>query len=153
LLFDAVLEEVKDQFPTFAPTIKREGVSEFILYGNYYHHVYDFLYVVIFNAAKYGRQDGILLQRIELDREGPQQLKVSIVVGSQIRACDSVADVQENIRLAMAGSIEDAMVIEGRSGIKKLLRLESDVKEITAIDVAFEGDMIMFSCSLTLAET
>jgi hypothetical protein len=150
LLLDAVLSEVQDQFPDYRPTITRVNVSDLELVGMYYHHVYDFLSVVIYNAGKHGDRKGLLIQTVKLSDVENGVRRVEIIISSQINRSDSLSDVRRNIDAAMSGSIEDAMVIEGRSGLKKLLRLSSDVKEITSIDASYEGDIVSVRCELRL---
>jgi hypothetical protein len=44
----------------------------------------------------------------------------------------------------MSEDIEDAMVVEGRSGIRKLRQLSADVAEIHDIYVTYSGDTVSF---------
>jgi hypothetical protein len=151
LLLDAVLDEVKGHFPSFDPTIERSGLYDIELVGMYYHHVYDFLRVVVDNAAKHGRQQGLLRQTIELTTSPSGVRRLEIAISSQISKNESMDNVKANIDGAMGGSIEDAMVVEGRSGLKKLMRLSADVREIEAIIVAYDEDIVTFRCIMNLA--
>ena len=49
-----------------------------------------------------------------------------------------------------SGNIEDAMVVEGRSGLKKLLQLSADVREIESIFVSYENDLVHAHCVMNL---
>lgn len=149
LLLDAVLEEVKGQFPDYQPKIARSGLSDIELVGMYYHHVYDFLYVVIYNAAKHGSKRGILGQKITVE-EFPGRRRLEIEITSQIAPGNSIQTVRENIDNAMGGSIEDAMVVEGRSGLRKLSQLSTDVPQIEAIFHTYGDDTVRFHCVLNL---
>ena len=149
LLLDAVLDEVKGHFPHYSPKIERYGLSDVELIGAYYHHLYDYLYVVIYNAAKHGRPDGRLLEEINFTSVSQRQ-RLEVIIASEIKPSDNIEHVKQNVTSALSGSIEDAMVVEGRSGIKKLLRMSSDVKEIKSINVGFEGQLVRFSCVIEL---
>ena len=152
LLLDAVLDEVKGHFPTYNPIMKREGLSDIELVGMYYHHVYDFLYVVIYNAAKHGDRQGPLGQAIELSDGLNSMRRLKIIISSRIAKGASIDKVRSDIDAAMSGSIEDAMVVEGRSGLKKLLRLSADVREIKSIKVSYTENVISFHCVMILAK-
>ena len=121
-LLDAVLDEVKGHFPHYSPKIERYGLSDVELIGAYYHHLYDYLYVVIYNAAKHGRPDGRLLEEINFTSVSQRQ-RLEVIIASEIKPSDNIEHVKQNVTSALSGSIEDAMVVEGRSGIKKLLRM------------------------------
>jgi len=149
LLLDATLDEMKGHFPDFEPQIERSGLADLELIGMYYHHVYDFMYVVIYNAAKHGKRNGRLVEEIAvLPGVVPGTLEIGIA--SEICEQDTIEQVRESIDAAMSGDIEDAMVVEGRSGLKKLLRMSTDIREIKSIDVSYIGRFVRFKCVLAL---
>ena len=150
LLLDAVMHEVKEHFRNYQPKIERSGLSDIELVGMYYHHIYDFLYVVIYNAAKHGARTGVLRQNITLSDGAENTRRLEIVISSEIARGDSIDAVRANIDGAVAGSIEDAMVVEGRSGVKKLLRLCADVREIEDIHPSYEDGFVNFHCVMNL---
>src|ERR1700730_4576265 len=69
LLLDATLDEVKGHFPDYEPQIERTGFADLELIGMYYHHVYDFMYVVIYNAAKHGKKMVGSLKKLPCHRQ------------------------------------------------------------------------------------
>jgi hypothetical protein len=151
LLLDAVLGEVKEHFSDYAPKIRRAGLSDVELFGMYYHHVYDFLNVVIYNAAKHGKRSGLLVQDIQIKESPGQPSLLQVSISSEKSDAESMEAAKSNINNAMSGSTDDAMVVEVRSGIKKLIRLSSDVKEISNFGVSFDDGLIRFNLSLELA--
>jgi hypothetical protein len=151
LLIDAVMDEVKEHFPNYEPQINRVGMADVEVFGMYYHHLYDFLYVVIYNAAKHGKRDGILSEDVRLIHSGDGAAYLELIVSSEIRTVDEMQAVKANIDAAMSGNIEDAMVVEDRSGIKKLLRLHADVKEIIDISVTYPERRVSFKLVLALS--
>ena len=124
LLFKAVVSEIKGFFPEYTPQQIIED-SEFIITGGVYFVIYDALFILIYNAAKYGKKDGLLKISIS-PRITSDGTSINIVVVSDIAPNDLMLNVENFIKSALEGDCEDALVIEGRSGIKKLLRLQQD---------------------------
>ncbi|MBU1334416.1 MAG: hypothetical protein KJ944_21355 [Alphaproteobacteria bacterium] len=148
LLFEAVMDEVQEHFPDFEPTIEQIGLQDIDVFGVLYHHVYDFLYVVIYNAAKHGHRCGLLSNKIVTEQSDLIINSIVISVSSDLHPGDTDADVLARIEEALAGDLEDAMVVENRSGIKKLRRMEADVREIEKVDWGIEDRRITFSCHI-----
>ncbi|MBD9638458.1 hypothetical protein IB277_19325 [Ensifer sp. ENS07] len=151
VLIEAVLEEVKGHFSDFKPTIVSLGIRDIELVGAVYHHMYDFLYAVIHNAARHGNRTGSIeteLQLIPIDA-AHQILYVGIT--SQIRPTDDIASVIEIIESRVAEVSEDAMIVEGNSGIKKIVRLPLDVEEITRTSFGSRDDTLTFAIEMKLA--
>lgn len=145
ILVDAVTDEVHDIFPNFTPSIEKTGIPDLELFGMQYHHAYDFLYVVIYNAAKHGDRAGKLVQDIRLDREDGGTGVLSITITSDLTSGDSIVDARRRIEEAMSGSSDDAMIVDRRSGIKKLMRLKADVKEVVDIGIMYGERTVSFT--------
>lgn len=124
LLFRAVVSEIKSFFIDFDPDVSYEG-SDMVITGGAYFVIYDALFILIFNAAKYGDPKGKLLFVITYDSDMPNK-RITISISSNIRIDDKVENVKSAIEDAVSGDYEDAHLIEGRSGIKKLKRMEHD---------------------------
>ena len=92
----------------------------------------------------------ILGQAIHVSDGTANQRRLEIIISSQIAYGESIAVVQANIDAAMKRNIEDAMVVEGRSGLKKLLQLSADVREIESIFVSYENDLVHAHCVMNL---
>jgi hypothetical protein len=144
LLFDAVVQEVQEYFPDYHPQVIPAAGADMELYGALYQHVYDYFYVVIYNAAKHGHRTGTLRYTLGIDVVTETRQIVAISVASQIADDDSLQAVRERIESAVAGSLEDAMVIERRSGIKKLLRMKADMKEVVDVRIEYYNNMVDF---------
>lgn len=144
LLFKAVVSEVKSLEPAYDPEVIVND-SGFILNGGTYFVLYDALFILIYNAAQKGRPDGVLIMNIGLEEiEGNK--RVSIRLTSEIRSCDCIEVVRASILTALEGDCEDALVVEGRSGIKKLRRME---QEGNIEDVTFNFDVRKVSASFS----
>ena len=122
LLFKAVTSEVKGLFDGFSPRIEC-GTTDFPVNGGQYFVIYDALFVLIFNVAEYGLDNGLVKFNIELSKE-EKHIKISIV--SEVENEDALDIAESLINEALASDFLNAHVIEGRSGIKKLRQMEKD---------------------------
>lgn len=129
LLFNAVLSEVKGFFPDFSPKVVRNEDS-LILNGGQYFAIYDALYILIYNAAKYGKKDGLLKLQASLLDEG-KTIEVSLT--SEVACQKNFSTCKNRIEYALSVDFQGAHLIEGESGIKKLRQLKNDdyIKEIS----------------------
>ncbi len=124
LLFKAVVSEIKGFFTYYSPSIS-VNEEDFTISGGAYFVIYDALYILIYNAAKYGKCDGILSMTISIEKSS-NKASINILITSQITGEANMEDIKYSIYSALEGDCEDALVIEGRSGIKKLRRMEQD---------------------------
>lgn len=152
LLFEAVMDEVTEHFPDFEPKVEIAGEDDVTLLGVMYHHMYDFLYVIIFNAAKHGHRKGKVTRRIEFSQTDMIIKSMTITVSSEIAEDDTEEAVKMRVEDALSGNLDDAMVIENRSGIMKLRRMEADIREIESIDMAIADRVISFACRVRTQE-
>lgn len=124
LLFRAVVSEIKGFFTFYSPQIYVEE-QNYTISGGAYFVIYDALYILIYNAAKYGGSNGPLKMLINMTKFA-DKASINITIVSEIADGENISDVQQSIQNALEGDCEDALVIEGRSGIKKLRRMEQD---------------------------
>lgn len=128
LLFNAVVSEVKDSVENFEPKIDL-GERIFPLNGGSYYVIYDALYILIHNAAKHGRSNGRINFAIT-QQEEKNSLRLALI--SEIKFIEDVFIVNDNIEKYLlaadedSNNIDDAHIIEGNSGLKKLKKLEKD---------------------------
>lgn len=136
LLFNAVVSEVKDSVNGFKPSIDL-GEKSFTINGGVYYVIYDALYVLIHNAARHGKANG----KITFDISKPANrnaLKISL--STEVESPESLNYASVRIHKALSGADENAHVVEGNSGIKKLknLELEGSISDVTYISRADE---------------
>lgn len=124
LLFRAVVSEIKSYFPEFDPRINSEQ-GDLVITGGAYFVIYDALYIIIYNAAKYGDKSGRLSFDVHYDFADNGKL-VTICITSDISRGDSMDAIKRSVEYAASLNFDDAHVVEGRSGIKKLKRMEYD---------------------------
>jgi len=119
LLFKAVVSEVKDSFRDFSPKIHEKDES-FKINGGAYYVIYDALYILIHNAAKHGKSDGRLIFDVNSSKLNNV---VNMKVCTEVFDMDSLRISNDNILKLLNSDDEDANIIEGNSGIKKLRKL------------------------------
>jgi hypothetical protein len=78
---------------------------------------------------------------------------MAISVASQIADNDTLQAVRSRIESALSGSLEDAMVVERRSGIKKLFRMKSDIKEVVDVRIEYYNNTVDFKLILLVARS
>jgi len=139
LLFNAVVSEIKGFFKDYTPEIQ---VNEFSIpiSGGLYFVIYDALYILIYNAARYGNEKGSLHMNAALE-EVDSNKNIKITISSQIPEGEKMSDVESFIDTALKGDFEDALIVEGRSGIKKLKRMEHD-NYIGSVEYMFDKDTV-----------
>ena len=147
LLFKAVVSEIKGQFPEFRPTLILDDLG-FLLDGGAYHVIYDALFILIYNAAENGKPNGELKMDLMLAETDKKKL-INIKVESDIIDGDSMQNVTDSINAALTEDCEDALVVEGRSGIKKLRRMEQ-AGYIRDVSYVFSTDTVTASFSFEL---
>lgn len=142
LLFKAVVSEIQGFFADFDPTLVVDEQG-YVIRGGAYFVIYDALFIIIYNAAKYGRKDGRLHFGVIIeDRGGETNFKIEIT--SQLTPETDIGAVQEAIYSALCDDCEDALIVEGRSGIRKLKRLEQDLY-IQNVNYGFSNDEVTAS--------
>ena len=147
LLFKAVVSEIRSHFPDYCPKISTTE-EQFILDGGAYFNIYDALFILIHNAAANGKRDGRLSLNVHLDKR-QEGKHVAIILSSELRSQDELAYVKHAIESALAEDCEDALVIEGRSGIKKLKRMEQ-AGIIDEVEYKFEPSQVHASFSFRI---
>jgi hypothetical protein len=124
ILFKAVKSEIQGLISDYSPKVLT-GNEEFTVNGGTYFAIYDALYILIFNAATYGKKEGVLEFKLNHD-DFEKHKKISISIISEMADCSVINDVIGLISQALNSDHQDAHVIENRSGIKKLKRMEFD---------------------------
>jgi hypothetical protein len=145
LVFDAVVKEVQEAFPTFDPEVRLEGQSEITLTGGTYHIVYDALFILLGNAAKHGPETSQITRKFDivLNADGERELLVSV---SSPCTNEDLSKIQDNIEQALASDISSANEYDKGSGFKKLVHLREYSRELMRLE--FNTDNNTFSTDL-----
>lgn len=122
LLFRAVVSEVKGNVSHFDPRIDLDDRS-FSIAGGTYYVIYDALYVLIHNAAIHGKPNGEIHFHVSKP-ENRQALRINL--STELSSIFEIQDAHKKINAALAELNDDAHIVEGNSGIKKLKRMEKD---------------------------
>lgn len=147
LLFKAVVSEIRSHFPDYCPKVSTTE-EQFILDGGAYFNIYDALFILIHNAAASGKRDGHLSLNVHLD-ERQEGKHVAISLSSELRNQHELSQVKHAIESALAEDCEDALVTEGRSGIKKLKRMQQ-AGIIDEVEYGFEHSQVHASFSFRI---
>jgi hypothetical protein len=139
LLFRAVVSEVKGLLGNFDPILSIEEPG-YVIKGGVYFVIYDALYILINNAATYGNPSGTLGFKVIVE-SNEKDIHFRMSISSEISECDDILDVKESIQFSLDGDCEDALITEGRSGIKKLRRMEQD-GQIRDVCYSFENNYV-----------
>lgn len=149
MLFNAVISEVKENVSHFNPKIDL-GDRIFTINGGTYYVIYDALYILIHNAAYHGKPDG-RVQFFVSKAEGRSSIIIKII--TEIDVNDDFLNVQKKIETELINSDDDAHIIEGKSGIKKLKKLENEGSISDVIFIPMKEDrMICFEFHFELSK-
>lgn len=132
-LFDATVIEVKDHYTDFDPLIEKSGQTEFFIQGHRYHYFYDVMEILVANAAKHGHKSGELFLNLEsIPHETLTGVKLTIK--SSLSDDANEVEVAARIREAMNADVDNAMVTEGFTGIRKIRSMVVNVDELNGFD-------------------
>ncbi len=144
LLIDAVLDEVNQRHPC-NPDVDLSRAGEIDLIGRGFHFFYDALYILVVNAAKYGRPGGRLSVGVESSiSEDERHILLSVTIGSQFASGERDRRILD-IDAAMTAEVGDAMNRDGQTGLRKLKGLVEESDEITHLSAMHRDDAVEFT--------
>ena len=129
-LFQAVVEEVSEYAPRFKGKTALQGDTEVELYSGRYHHVYDILNVLVSNAAKHGPNNGAIALHVD-NRAGKGGDEVSVRLLSQSHTGSKGEQSVRRLKEAMCASLDQALVQENFSGIRKARHIVENNDELS----------------------
>lgn len=145
LLFKSVVSEIKGFFPRFNPDMLLDE-NDFNISGGVYFAIYDALYILIYNAALYGKNECELKFKVKYLFED-RNINISVI--SEVHTDDALDAAEKLINSALSATFVDAHINEGRSGIKKLRQMEKD-KYISDVCYAFKNKKITASFNFSV---
>ncbi|WP_252316391.1 hypothetical protein [Acinetobacter sp. NBRC 100985] len=148
LLYKAVVAEVRDSFPHFSPELEF-GDKEIELMGGAYHVLYDAFYVVIYNAAKHGKENGIVTRSFNVIKHNLRP-HVNIIITSETKDGHSDDYVNSRLKVLSSDDILNAQLREDRSGIKKLHNLQANDDNFIINRIYCENKVVTVDISYTL---
>ncbi|WP_227006576.1 hypothetical protein [Shewanella donghaensis] len=149
LLYKAVVSEVQQTYDNFNPDTDFIESEDIELYGGVYHIFYDALYVIIFNAAKHGKPEGNLTRDFNIIDSNDKK-SLYFCIHSEIKDSHTESYVSQRLRVLPDEDINNAQVIENRSGIKKLhnLQIMDNKFKVEAVDCKNRHVVTEFSYEL-----
>jgi hypothetical protein len=141
LLYKAVVAEVSQTFRSFDPVTDFNECDDVEIMGGAYHVLYDAFYVIVYNAAKHGKKDGVVVRSFKVvSYEGEMAIEISISSENNDNQDEDV--VTKKLRSFSTDDIDNAHTYEGRSGIVKLYHLEKYDKSFRIDQVVCEGGKV-----------
>ena len=149
LLYDAVVAEVRDTFPSFNPRTQVSDLGDIELVGGAYHVLYDAFYVVVFNAAKHGDPCMPVRRRFSISiHNNKKHLQIEVV--NSLNPKDKAVEVADIVKWRKEVDHSDANSYEQRSGIPKLMLLEETRKEFSVDFLDVVGNDLVVRLSYAL---
>lgn len=148
-IFQVVLEEVFARYPASKPDIQYSGSTSLDVFGHRFHAIYDILYILVDNAARHGLPNGVLRFSVETVSVSPEIRTVRMSLKSDITS-SSFDDTKLSIETALNGDLDNALITEGRSGIRKIRRLVQEYSEFNRFSVNFDEKSVEFSVDIFL---
>lgn len=148
-LFQVVRREVAGQIPGFDPVVTETESTGLRIVGHRYQYVYDALYILVHNAAQHGKKGGRLDLKVDQCVDDATNLvRVDVKVASELP--DDSSHLRASIDEAMAAPMDDAMVTEGSTGIRKLRALAYPKNDIAFVEVNYPDNWVEFKFSLIM---
>ncbi|MES1939008.1 hypothetical protein T5B8_02125 [Salinisphaera sp. T5B8] len=148
LMFEAVLDEIKQRYEHFDPQVSLKGNTNLDLIGHRFHYFYDAIYILVGNAARHGVQGGLLELEVSSNND-EHGLYWSISVTSELRPGQET-ESKRQIDAAMVADTDDAISTNTNSGIKKLRRSVQEVDEIIGVRHLYHTNKVTLTFDLRL---
>lgn len=131
-ILEVVVGEIRDRRPGCNPQTKYYGNTSIDLFGHRFHALYDVLYVLVENAARYGKLgeplECLVSNESEKDEETRYRIEIVSTLPPELRDL-RLAGISE----AMISDIGDAFVVEGKSGLRKARALVREYSEFEGL--------------------
>lgn len=148
-IFQVVLEEVFARRPGNAPQLELLGSTSLDVFGHRFHAIYDILYILVDNASRHGAPSGRLRFSARTIRSTSEVRTILMALESDLLPQEMLA-ARASIGLALGEPLDDALVTEGRSGIRKIRLIVQDYPEFNNFQVTFLDGSVQFSVEMSL---
>lgn len=148
-ILQVVLEEVLVRFPKSNPIVTYSGSTSLDVFGHRFHAIYDILYILVDNAARHGMSNGTLLFSVDVVEVTMERKTVRVSLKSDLDQPRS-RGAREAIEQALSADLDDALITEGGSGIRKVRRLVQEYAEFDSFLVNFQDHSVEFSVDIYL---
>lgn len=147
LLVNAVIDEVSHRHQLRPPVIDIAEDADIDLIGHRFHLVYDALFVLVVNAAKYCRRGTRTRISARRDDENDRFIVLVIEIASSIDPADA-EECFRRIEEEMTADVDDAMDIDQQSGLRKVRCIVEEVDEVIGFDWHPNSDGVVFTLSM-----
>jgi len=134
-LLNVVQHEVSEEFNSYAGAQTDDRETKIELTGSAYHIVYDFLFVALKNAAEHGKPGGEVKVDVAASFEEAMVKQLNLTITSEYKEGDCVETVKNKIASCRLDALDTAYVEEGKSGLRKIKRLERDWTEVAEVSI------------------
>lgn len=144
LLVDAVIDEVSNRHQLSHPVIDIPEDADIDLIGHRFHLVYDALFVLVVNAAKYGCVGTCMKIEARRNEEDDRFIGLIIEISSAIDPKEMDERFQQ-IEEEMTADVDNAMDIDKQSGLRKVRCIVEEVDEVVGFNWRRERDGVAFT--------
>lgn len=148
-IFHVVLEEVRARHPSNAPQPELQGSTGLDVFGHRFHAIYDILYILVDNASRHGAPSGNLRFSASTISATSEVRTILMSLQSDVLPHEMLT-AKASIEHALAEPLDDALVTEGRSGIRKIKLIVQDYPEFNNFRVNFHNASVEFSVEMSL---
>lgn len=129
-IISVVMLEATDEYSDFKPQIERTGETDLKLIGAVYYYVYDGIAIAIKNVAQHGNNTGVLkIHTSNCIVQGVEVLNIDIT--SDLKEIETEEKIKKSIEDKISLDVDNADVIEGGSGLRKLCKMKTNAKLLT----------------------
>ena len=147
LLVNAVIDEVSHRHQLRPPILDIPEDADIDLIGHRFHLVYDALFVLVVNAAKYCRR--ATRTKIVARRDDEDNRYVGLVIEIASSVDPSEADERfRRIEEEMTADVDNAMDIDEQSGLRKVRCIVEEIDEVIGFDWRRTSDGVVFTLSM-----
>lgn len=148
-LFNVVVTEAREQVDGFDPQLRLSETTHIRIIGHRYQYVYDALNFVVHNAASHGKRDGELSLQTSVSKSDTHTF-IEVEIFSELPTDASPEETRESLLGFMEAPLTDAMVTEGKSGIRKLRLLAASKQEIDSVRASVSDTHVMVGFRVVL---
>ncbi len=152
LLFQAVVDEVQGRYSEFYPKLTEEGEVGIDIFGHRFHAIYDALFVLVDNAARYGKSGGEIKFNVVSSKLPGVNTEISMSITSELKP-DSGENRRTSIEKAMSSDLGNAMLDAKDSGLRKVRTLVAETDELTQFSVSMLENSVKFQLVMQIPLT
>lgn len=147
LLVNALIDEVSHRHQLRPPIVEIPEDADIDLIGHRFHLVYDALFVLVVNAAKYCRRGTRARIAARREDEDDRYIGLVIEIASSVDPCEAEGRFRR-IEEEMTADVDNAMDIDEQNGLRKVRCIVEEIAEVIGFDWRRNDDGVVFALSL-----